>query len=179
MCRFCLHSFKCPQLVVSLSELFKQRFSCRWFPKTERSRAVGIGMAGFHLGSAIGLLISPIIMARAGIFGPFVIFGLFGFLWVLVWLSATSSSPDRHPQISNYELHYIINNRTTPLPQEKEFGKSRVIPPFKKLLSKMPTWALISANAMHSWVISQQASLFMSRKWKSLICFTTQSVGII
>ncbi|XP_039128297.1 probable anion transporter 3, chloroplastic isoform X1 [Dioscorea cayenensis subsp. rotundata] len=123
----------------------------RWFPKTERSRAVGIGMAGFHLGSAIGLLISPIIMARAGIFGPFVIFGLFGFLWVLVWLSATSSSPDRHPQISNYELHYIINNRTTPLPQEKEFGKSRVIPPFKKLLSKMPTWALISANAMHSW----------------------------
>ncbi|KAJ0979603.1 hypothetical protein J5N97_015077 [Dioscorea zingiberensis] len=123
----------------------------RWFPKTERSRAVGIGMAGFHLGSAIGLLISPIIMARAGIFGPFVIFGLFGFLWVLVWLAATTSSPDRHPQISKYELDYIINNQKAPLPHKKEFGKSRVIPPFKKLLSKMPTWALICANSMHSW----------------------------
>ncbi|XP_019707664.1 probable anion transporter 3, chloroplastic isoform X2 [Elaeis guineensis] len=123
----------------------------RWFPQTERSGAVGIAMAGFQLGNAIGLLIAPIIMSQAGVFGPFVIFGLFGFLWVLVWLFATSSTPDRHPQISRYELKYIMKSQKLPMPDIKEPEKSRMIPPFRKLLSKMPTWALISANAMHSW----------------------------
>lgn len=121
----------------------------RWFPQLERSRAVAISMAGFNLGSAAGLLISPIIMANAGIFGPFVIFGLFGFLWVVVWLSATSSTPDQHPQISAYELEYINKNQKPHTKQQH--GNSRMIPPFRKLLSKLPTWALISANAMHSW----------------------------
>ena len=39
-------------------------------------------MAGFQLGCAIGLTLSPILMSQGGIFGPFVIFGLSGFLWV-------------------------------------------------------------------------------------------------
>lgn len=125
----------------------------RWFPQTERSRAVGIAMAGFHLGSAAGLLLSPIIMSKTGVFGPFVIFGLFGFLWVLVWFSATSSRPDRHPQISKYELDYILSKSQKPvMPSIKNNSEgSRAIPPFKILLSKLPTWALILANSMHSW----------------------------
>ncbi|KAK1298899.1 hypothetical protein QJS10_CPB14g01722 [Acorus calamus] len=124
----------------------------RWFPQTERSRAVALAMAGFHLGSAIGLIISPIIMSQAGIFGPFVIFGLFGFLWVLVWISATSSTPDCHQQITKRELDYILSKSQKPLaPSAKKPGKSNAIPPFKILLSRLPTWTLISANAMHSW----------------------------
>ncbi|KAM1698031.1 hypothetical protein ACFX14_029210 [Malus domestica] len=53
----------------------------RWFPQTERARAVGLAMAGFQLGSAVGLMLSPILMSQGGKFGPFVIFGLSGFLW--------------------------------------------------------------------------------------------------
>ncbi|XP_017406844.1 probable anion transporter 4, chloroplastic isoform X3 [Vigna angularis] len=124
----------------------------RWFPKTERSRAVGISMAGFQLGCAIGLTLSPILMSQGGIFSPFVIFGLSGFLWVLVWLSATSSTPDRSPQISKYELEYILNRRQTSFPVETSKSKKvKVVPPFRRLLSKLPTWSLIVANAMHSW----------------------------
>jgi len=108
-------------------------------------------MAGFQLGCAIGLTLSPILMSQGGIFGPFVIFGLSGFLWVLVWLSATSSTPDRSPQISKYELEYILNKRQTSFPVEAK--KVKVVPPFRRLLSKMPTWSLIAANAMHSWVM--------------------------
>ncbi|CAD5172510.1 unnamed protein product [Musa acuminata subsp. malaccensis] len=122
----------------------------RWFPRSERSRAVGIAMAGFQLGSAAGLLISPIIMSRTGVFGPFIIFGLFGFLWVLVWASATSSTPERHPQISKSELDYIGQREKQPVSKIKKPEKI-MIPPFKKLLSKLPTWALIFANSMHSW----------------------------
>lgn len=110
-------------------------------------------MAGFQLGSAIGLMLSPILMSQAGIFGPFVIFGLSGFLWVLVWLSAISSTPDRNLQISKYEMEYVMNKRQQPLMVENASRTTTVIPPFKRLLSKMPTWSLIVANAMHSWVL--------------------------
>ncbi|PIA54413.1 hypothetical protein AQUCO_00900753v1 [Aquilegia coerulea] len=127
----------------------------RWFPQTERSRAVGIAMGGFQLGNVIGLTLAPILMSRGGIFGPFVIFGLSGMLWVLVWVSATSSTPSRHPQISKYELEYILNKgqkSVLPSIEKKKRPKTdKVIPPFRRLLSKAPTWALISANAMHSW----------------------------
>eukprot|EP00256_Glycine_max_P066503 XP_025981098.1 probable anion transporter 4, chloroplastic isoform X3 [Glycine max] len=109
-------------------------------------------MAGFMLGCAIGLTLSPILMSQGGIFGPFVIFGLSGFLWVLVWLSATSSTPDQSPQISKYELEYILNRRQKSFSVETAKPKKvKVIPPFRRLLSKLPTWSLIIANAMHSW----------------------------
>ncbi|XP_051143803.1 probable anion transporter 4, chloroplastic isoform X2 [Andrographis paniculata] len=122
----------------------------RWFPQTERSRAVGLAMAGFQLGSAIGLTLSPILMSQGGIYGPFVIFGLSGYLWVVVWLAATSSTPDRSTQISSYELRYIQSGSSRPsLPKKQKTGN--VVPPFRRLLSKLPTWSLIVANAMHSW----------------------------
>ncbi|CAA6669444.1 unnamed protein product [Spirodela intermedia] len=136
----------------------------RWFPQTERSGAVGLAMAGFSLGSAIGLLLSPVIMSKAGVFGPFVIFGLFGFLWVLVWVSGTSAAPDSHPQISRYELEYILGDRQkTPAPQhEAKARASWLFPPIGRLLSRMPTWALILANAMHSW------GFFVNLSWMPL-----------
>lgn len=118
-------------------------------------------MAGFQLGSAAGLLISPIIMSRTGVFGPFIIFGLFGFLWVLVWASATSSTPERHPQISKSELDYIGQREKQPVSKIKKPEKI-MIPPFKKLLSKLPTWALIFANSMHSWVSFTRHSYIVS-----------------
>ncbi|OAY57779.1 probable anion transporter 4, chloroplastic isoform X1 [Manihot esculenta] len=123
----------------------------RWFPQTERARAVGIAMAGFQLGCAIGLTLSPILMSQGGIFGPFVIFGLSGFLWVLVWLSAISSTPYRSSQISKCELEYIMSKKQKSFPVENNPKPARVIPPFRRLLSKMPTWSLIVANSMHSW----------------------------
>lgn len=110
-------------------------------------------MAGFQLGSAIGLTLSPILMSQGGLFGPFVIFGLSGFLWVLVWVSATSSTPERSRQISLNELRYIQNKGLGHSAVDSKMKTAKVIPPFRRLLSKLPTWSLIVANSMHSWVI--------------------------
>ncbi|CAI9759136.1 unnamed protein product [Fraxinus pennsylvanica] len=123
----------------------------RWFPQTERARVVGLAMAGFQLGSAIGLTLSPILMSQRGLSGPFVIFGLCGFLWVLIWVSATSSTPEQSPQISVYELRYIQNKVAVTSLSKNEKKTREVIPPFRRLLSKLPTWSLIVANSMHSW----------------------------
>lgn len=122
-------------------------------------------MAGFQLGSAIGLTLSPILMSRGGIFGPFVIFGLSGFLWVLVWLSATSSTPDRNPQISKSELDYILDKRQKSFPMENKTKTTKGIPPFRRLLSKLPTWSLIVANAMHSWVMYSYLALVSAKDY--------------
>ncbi|XP_061356381.1 probable anion transporter 4, chloroplastic [Gastrolobium bilobum] len=123
----------------------------RWFPQNERAKAVGSLMAGFQLGCAIGLMLSPIFMSQGGIFGPFVIFGLSGFLLVLVWLSATSSTPDGSPKISKYELEYILNRRHKSFSVETvKLKKVKLIPPFRRLLSKLPI-PLIVVNSMHSW----------------------------
>lgn len=118
-------------------------------------------MAGFQLGNVVGLMLSPILMSQGGIYGPFVIFGLSGFLWMLVWLSATSSTPDQHPQITKFELEYIMHKQQTSS-REKRRNTTSVIPPFRRLLSKMPTWAVIVANSMHSWVCIKVPPQFIS-----------------
>lgn len=125
----------------------------RWFPHTERARAVALSMAGFHLGSVIGLIFSPIIMAQTGVFGPFIIFGICGFLWLLVWLTAISRSPQSHSQISRSELLYILdgNENSVKVGTEQMPQSSGRLPPFGLLLSKLPTWAILAANAMHNW----------------------------
>lgn len=129
-------------------------------------------MAGFQLGCAIGLTLSPILMSQGGIFGPFVIFGLSGFLWVLVWLSAISSTPYRSSQISKCELEYIMSKKQKSFPVENNPKPARVIPPFRRLLSKMPTWSLIVANSMHSWVLYLHHHLNLkSLLLISLVCY--------
>ncbi|XP_057817434.1 probable anion transporter 3, chloroplastic isoform X3 [Cryptomeria japonica] len=110
-------------------------------------------MSGFHLGSVIGLITSPIIMAQTGVFGPFVIFGISGFLWLLVWVTAISRSPQYHSQISKSELSYILkgNENSMNIGTEKMPKSSGRLPPFGLLLSKLPTWTIIVANAMNNW----------------------------
>ncbi|XP_048140017.1 probable anion transporter 4, chloroplastic isoform X2 [Rhodamnia argentea] len=144
----------------------------RWFPAAERARAVSIAMAGFTLGNAIGLSLSPILMSQGGIYGPFVIFGLSGFLWVLVWLSAITSTPDQHPQISKYELNYIRSGRHEPSEPVAKSNTSSMIPPFKRMLSKMPTWSLIVANAMHSW------GFFVILSWMPIYFYSAYHVDL-
>lgn len=152
-------------------------FSFRWFPQSERARAVGLAMAGFQLGSAIGLTLSPILMSQGGVFGPFVIFGLSGFLWVLVWISATSSTPDRHNQISKYELEYITNKTQKSSSVENKSKTTKVIPPFRRLLSKLPTWSLIVANSMHSWVMHAHLELIYSKHHAIIFFLRTEHVN--
>lgn len=133
-----------------------------WFPRTERSRAVGMTMAGFHLGSVAGLIISPTLLAtRFGVKAPFVAFGLAGFVWLAFWLVAIASDPDRQPRISKEESQYIkrgyekattsLKNSNSVSASSRGLSNSAVVPPFRLLLSKLPTWAIIVANFTNNW----------------------------
>lgn len=128
----------------------------RWFPRTERSRAVGMTMAGFHLGSVAGLVITPTLLATSsGINAPFVAFGVSGFVWLFVWLAEIARNPQSQPRISREEYQYIKQGNEDlsvgTVESSSAIPPRSAIPPFRLLLSKLPTWAIIIANFMNNW----------------------------
>ncbi|KAJ7517780.1 hypothetical protein O6H91_21G040400 [Diphasiastrum complanatum] len=122
----------------------------RWFPCSEMARAVSVSMAGFHLGSVGALLLTPLLMTKLGVSGPFVVFSLIGFFWLLLWLSTSTipRNPQANPRVKPRErLHQRIE-----VPGQSTIKTGGVgLPPIGLLLLKLPTWAIIVANAMNNW----------------------------
>ena len=118
----------------------------RWFPSHERASAVGISMAGFHLGNVTGLLLTPILLSSIGIYGPFIIFCSLGLIWLSTWANGVTNDPRESPFISKSELRLIQAGKT-----ESPVSKNQ-LPPLRLLLSKLPTWAIIFANVTNNWV---------------------------
>jgi ACS family hexuronate transporter-like MFS transporter len=81
-----------------------------WFPKRER----GLATALFDSGSSIGGAIAPFLVLwiyfRWGWRPAFVVPGLLGFIWLIVWRSAYHS-PEEHPRISDEERAMILRDR--------------------------------------------------------------------
>lgn len=117
----------------------------RWFPNHERASAVGISMAGFHLGNVIGLLLTPVMLSTTGISGPFVLFSSLGLLWVSRWSYVVSNDPRDSLFISKPELRLIQAGKAD------SPASSGQLPPLRLLLSKLPSWAIIFANMTNNW----------------------------
>ena len=77
-----------------------------WFPKEERTKAVGI----LNMGPGLGAIIAPPLMAwLITDFGwkmAFVITGAIGFFWLFLW-RWMYYEPEKHPRISSDELALI------------------------------------------------------------------------
>ncbi|XP_021289480.1 probable anion transporter 3, chloroplastic [Herrania umbratica] len=117
----------------------------RWFPGDERASAVGVSMAGFHLGNVVGLLLTPILLSSIGISGPFILFSSLGLLWLSSWVYKVTSDPRESPFVSKSELRLIQTGKIDP---PVSTGES---PPISLILSKLPTWAIIFANVTNNW----------------------------
>lgn len=77
-----------------------------WFPANQRALAMGIVNSGATLGSTIA---PPLIVWLQLSFGwrtTFIITGLFGFVWLVLWLICYFT-PERHPWINARELELI------------------------------------------------------------------------
>ncbi|KAF4356984.1 hypothetical protein F8388_015960 [Cannabis sativa] len=117
----------------------------RWFPTQERASAVGLSMAGFHLGNVAGFLLTPIMLSSMGMSGPFILFSSFGLVWLMIWALKVSNDPKDSSYISKSELLLIQAGKTdSPVKNDK-------FPPLRLLLSKLPTWAIIFANVTNNW----------------------------
>ncbi|XP_057498632.1 probable anion transporter 3, chloroplastic [Actinidia eriantha] len=117
----------------------------RWFPNHERATAVGMSMAGFHLGNVVGLVLTPLAMSSTGIAGPFIFFASLGLLWLTTWAYGVTNDPQDCRFISESELRLIQAGKSNaPVNNSK-------LPSMRLLLSKLPTWAIILANITNNW----------------------------
>jgi ACS family hexuronate transporter-like MFS transporter len=82
-----------------------------WFPKQERALATALFDSGSSIGGAIApFLILPIYF-RWGWRPAFMIPGLLGFLWLIVW-HWLYQPPEKHTRVSKSELQYIVGDKS-------------------------------------------------------------------
>jgi len=112
-----------------------------WFPKRER----GLAAALFDSGSSIGGAIAPFIVLpiydRWGWRPAFVIPGLLGFVWLIVWRRGYHL-PAEHPRISPVERQMILADAA----ESQASVEQRVS--WSALLKLTQTWGAIAAKAL-------------------------------
>ncbi len=84
-----------------------------WFPSQERSLAVAIFDSGSSVGGAIAAMAIPLIALALGWRSAFVIAGLLGFVWLLLWLRVYHPL-DRHPRVTPQEVAHIHSGQEVP-----------------------------------------------------------------
>jgi MFS transporter, ACS family, hexuronate transporter len=107
-----------------------------WFPNRERALATAFFDSGSSIGGAIAPFIVLGIYSRWGWRPAFVIPGLLGFLWLIVWRKMYYP-PDAHPRISAAEREMISSDRGT----GEAAGKRGL--PWGSLLRLPQTWGTI------------------------------------
>jgi ACS family hexuronate transporter-like MFS transporter len=112
-----------------------------WFPKRER----GLAAAFYDSGSSVGGAIAPFLILpvyfRFGWRVAFVIPGLLGFLWLVVW-RRLYYLPQEHPRISEAERQMILSDT-----QEGEAAGSPTLR-WRQLLKLPQTWGTILAKSL-------------------------------
>lgn len=104
-----------------------------WFPKEERSKAVGI----LNMGPGMGAIIAPPLMAwlilTIGWKMAFVVTGALGFVWLILW-RWIYHLPQNHPQITAEELALIQ--------QDKEEDHNAIQKPWLSYFKYKEVWGL-------------------------------------
>ncbi len=106
-----------------------------WFPRKERAMATGIFNAGTNVGAIVTPLVVPWITIHYGWRWAFLLTGVFGLLWFLLWM-AVYRKPEEHPRCSAAELAHIRS--------DAEKTTARV--PWGRLLGYRQTWAFALAK---------------------------------
>jgi ACS family hexuronate transporter-like MFS transporter len=110
-----------------------------WFPKQER----GLATALFDSGSSVGGAIAPFIVLgvyfRWGWRPAFVVPGVLGFLWLIVW-RWLYHPPQSHPMISRAESEMLAADKNIVA------FETAPRPPWRDLLSFPQTWGTIVAR---------------------------------
>ena len=108
-----------------------------WFPRKERALATGIFNAGTNVGVLIAAVTVPWLTLTYGWRWTFVITGLTGFVWLILWL-AFYRRPEEHPRLSSTERDYIRSDPPEP----------QVNVPWRRLLPYRQTWAFAIGKFM-------------------------------
>jgi MFS transporter, ACS family, hexuronate transporter len=101
-----------------------------WFPKRERTLAIGVFNAGSNIGAILTPILVPAITLAFGWRMAFLITGSFSLVWLPLWW-VFYRAPERHPKVGAAELAYIRSDAVVPMPAI----------PWLRLFKFRETWA--------------------------------------
>jgi MFS transporter, ACS family, aldohexuronate transporter len=107
-----------------------------WFPRSERAFATGVFNAGTNIGAVITPMTVPFITVQFGWYWAFILTGLLGFGWLVVWL-LVYDRPDRHPRLTAAERAHILSDQV---------AESTFRVPWTRLLRYRQTWSFAAAK---------------------------------
>ncbi len=85
----------------------------RWLPVRERGLAHGINFSGSRMGAAFSLFLMPWLIWKIGWRWTFVVNGVIGWIWAMVWLLWFRDNPKDNPRVNKEELDYIEEGRVS------------------------------------------------------------------
>jgi MFS family permease len=124
-------------------------FYARWAPSLERSRLIGFTKAGQSIGTVVSFMLGGYLCENGFYYGwgsIFILFGSFGFVWLVGFILFTASSPVEHDLIKENEKVYIIES----IPEFHQIKKTPKMP-WIPLLTSRPSLAVIIADFCSSW----------------------------
>jgi MFS family permease len=86
----------------------------RWFPARERGRANGVLFLGSRLGGALAPALAIVLIQRWGWRASFVVFGVLGVVWAVLWHTWYRDSPAEHPAVDDRERAWIAQDGRSP-----------------------------------------------------------------
>ncbi len=108
-----------------------------WIPLKERGVITGLNFSGSRLGAAFALPFVAWLITDYGWRNAFLILGLIGIFWAVIWWIGFRDRPEEHPSLSADEKNEIIRTR-----QEEETGDKTALDA-RQLLRSKNMWSAI------------------------------------
>jgi MFS family permease len=117
--------------------------AARWTIASERSRAISLYVSGVSFGTAVALLVSPIIVLRLGWPSVFYISGMLGVIWLVAWLLKAADVPEQCAGVTAQELAMIRADRSqAPLAESI---------PWAAIIREKNVWAIVIAHVCNNF----------------------------
>jgi ACS family hexuronate transporter-like MFS transporter len=113
-----------------------------WFPSQERGLAVAIFDSGSSVGGAVAALTIPLIALAFGWRSAFVVSGLLGFVWLLMWMRVYHPL-DRHPRVTPEEVSLIRAGQDLP-----DVSAERGVRRWINLARNRNVWGIVLGRAL-------------------------------
>jgi len=98
-----------------------------WFPVKERGIVQGINFSGSRIGAAAALPLAAGMIATLGWRHTFLIFGVIGIIFAIVWFLLFKDKPEDSNLISEKEQKFILANRQQVTGKEKTIPYGKII----------------------------------------------------
>lgn len=111
-CRMAIGVFEAPSYPCN------NKIVTSWFPENERASAIAVYTSGQFIGLAFLMPLLVVIQNYFGWRGLFIISGIIGILWAIIWY-VFYRDPKDHPTISQQELDLLTTKSTAEQPSDK------------------------------------------------------------